>query len=60
MIEYNESDYNAPTVTNIQTTGAEDWQTWFDEALEIDYRYFDAHDVPVHYEFGYGALLYDL
>ncbi|KAL3449787.1 glycoside hydrolase superfamily [Aspergillus insuetus] len=53
-IAYNESDYSAPIVTNIQTTGAEDWQAWFDEALEIDYRYFDAHNIPVRYEFGYG------
>lgn len=30
------------------------WQSWFDEKLEIDYRYFDAHDINVRYEFGYG------
>jgi beta-glucosidase len=53
-IAYNESDYNAPIVTDIQTTGAEDWQAWFDEGLEIDYRYFYTHDIPVRYEFGYG------
>ncbi|KIA75813.1 beta-glucosidase G [Aspergillus ustus] len=53
-IAYNESDYNAPIVTNIQTTGVEDWQAWFDERLEIDYRYFDANNISVQYEFGYG------
>ncbi|KAM5353228.1 hypothetical protein ACJZ2D_016878 [Fusarium nematophilum] len=53
-IAYNESDYNAPIVTDIETSGIEDWQSWFDEKLEIDYRYFDAHDIPVRYEFGYG------
>ncbi|KAL2840287.1 glycosyl hydrolase family 3 N terminal domain-containing protein [Aspergillus pseudoustus] len=53
-IAYNESDYNAPIVTNIQTTGVEDWQSWFDERLEIDYRYFDANNISVQYEFGYG------
>ncbi|KAL5337328.1 glycoside hydrolase superfamily [Aspergillus crustosus] len=51
-IAYNESDYNAPIVTDIQTTGVEDWQSWFDEKLEIDYRYFDAHNISVRYEFG--------
>lgn len=53
-IAYNASDYNAPIVTNINTTGLEDWQSYFDEQLEIDYRYFDAHDIDVRYEFGFG------
>jgi beta-glucosidase len=53
-IAYDEADYNAPIVTDIQTTGVDDWQSWFDERLEIDYRYFDAHNIPVRYEFGYG------
>lgn len=53
-IAFNESDYNAPIVTDIQTTGVDDWQQWFDERLEIDYRYFDAHNMSVRYEFGYG------
>lgn len=48
------SDYNAPPTTAISTTGREDWQSWFDEKLEIDYRYFDAHNVSVRYEFGFG------
>ncbi|KAI0008315.1 putative beta-glucosidase G [Xylariaceae sp. FL0662B] len=53
-IAFNGSDYNAPPTTAINTTGAYDWQSWFDEKLEIDYRYFDAHDIPVRYEFGFG------
>ncbi|KAI0476191.1 beta-glucosidase-related glycosidase [Xylariaceae sp. FL0804] len=47
-------DYNAPPTTAVQTTGLYDWQSWFDERLEIDYRYFDAHDLDVRYEFGFG------
>lgn len=53
-IAYNGSDYNAPPTTAVNTTGIDDWQSWFDEKLEIDYRYFDAHDIAVRYEFGYG------
>lgn len=53
-IAYDEADYNAPIVTDIQTTGVDDWQSWFDEQLEIDYRYFDTHNISVRYEFGYG------
>jgi beta-glucosidase len=46
--------YNAPPTTAINTTGFDDWQSWFDEKLEIDYRYFDAHNISVRYEFGFG------
>lgn len=53
-IAHNESDYNAPIVTDIQTNGTEDWQSWFDEGLEIDYRHFDAQNISVQYEFGFG------
>jgi beta-glucosidase len=53
-IALNETDYNAPPVTEVATDGIDDWQVWFDEKLEIDYRYFDAHDIPVLYEFGFG------
>ncbi|KAH8657902.1 beta-glucosidase-related glycosidase [Xylariales sp. PMI_506] len=53
-IAYNGSDYNAPPTTAINTTGVDDWQSWFDEKLEIDYRYFDAHNISVMYEFGFG------
>jgi beta-glucosidase len=48
------SDYNALLTTAINTTGFYDWQSWFDERLEIDYCYFDAHNIPVRYEFGFG------
>jgi beta-glucosidase len=53
-IAMNASDYNAPPTTGINTTGFDDWQSWFDEKLEIDYRYFDAHNISVRYEFGFG------
>ena len=53
-IALDSNDYNAPPTTAINTTGMEDWQSWFDEKLEIDYRYFDAHNISVRYEFGYG------
>lgn len=53
-IAINGSDYNAPPTTAVNTTGVHDWQSWFDEKLEIDYRYFDAHNISVRYEFGHG------
>lgn len=53
-IAYNGTDYNAPPTTAVQTNGTYDWQSWFDEKLEIDYRYFDANDIDVRYEFGFG------
>ncbi|KAI8659799.1 hypothetical protein LRP88_06362 [Fusarium phalaenopsidis] len=53
-IAYNGSDYNAPPTTGVNTSGQYDWQSWFDEKLEIDYRYFDANNISVRYEFGFG------
>lgn len=53
-IALNGTDYNAPIVTGVNTTGADDWQSYFDEKLEVDYRYFDANNIPVRYEFGFG------
>lgn len=53
-IALNATDYNAPPITAVQTNGTEDWQAWFDEKLEIDYRYFDANNISVRYEFGFG------
>ncbi|WYZ35125.1 hypothetical protein EsH8_I_001401 [Colletotrichum jinshuiense] len=53
-IALNGTDYNAPPTTAINTTGSYDWQSWFDEKLEIDYRHFDAHNISVRYEFGFG------
>lgn len=53
-IAYNSTDYNAPPTTAVATTGADDWQCYFDEKLETDYRYFDANNISVRYEFGFG------
>lgn len=53
-IAYKASDYNGEIVTNVNTTGKDDWQSYFDEKLEIDYRYFDAQNIDVRYEFGFG------
>lgn len=53
-IALNGSDYNAPPTTDILTTGPDDWQSWFDEGLYTDYKYFDAEDMEVLYEFGFG------
>jgi beta-glucosidase len=53
-IAYEAEDYNGPIVTNVNTTGAEDWQSYFTERLETDYRHFDAQDIDVRYEFGFG------
>ncbi|KAL5342479.1 glycoside hydrolase superfamily [Aspergillus crustosus] len=53
-IARNATHYNAPPTTAVSTNGTYDWQSWFDEKLEIDYRYFDAHNIPVQYEFGFG------
>ncbi|PTB35142.1 uncharacterized protein TrAFT101_002327 [Trichoderma asperellum] len=47
-------DYNALPTTKVTTAGSYDWQSWFNEKLEIDYRYFDAQNISVLYEFGYG------
>jgi beta-glucosidase len=48
------TDYNAPPTTGVNTTGYADWQSWFDEKLEIDYRHFDLRNISVRYPFGYG------
>lgn len=48
------TDLNTFPTTNITTNGVNDWQSWYTEGLEIDYRYYDAHDLPVRYEFGFG------
>ena len=46
-IAYNASDYIALPTTSVNTTGPDDWQSYFDEKLEIDYRHFDAANKPV-------------
>ncbi|KAF2708929.1 glycoside hydrolase family 3 protein [Pleomassaria siparia CBS 279.74] len=53
-IALNGTDYNAPPTTAVNTTGKDDWQSWYDEKLEVDYRYFDAKNITVRYEFGFG------
>ncbi|RDW58265.1 putative beta-glucosidase G [Coleophoma crateriformis] len=55
-IAFDESDYNTvPSRSAVgNSTDPYAWQSWFDEKLEIDYRYFDAHNLSVRYEFGYG------
>lgn len=53
-IALNGTDYNAPPTTGINTTGFDDWQSYFDEKLEIDYRHFDLQNISVRYEFGFG------
>jgi beta-glucosidase len=53
-IAYEAQDYNGPIVTNVNTTGKDDWQSYFTERLETDYRHFDAQDIDVRYEFGFG------
>lgn len=53
-IAFNGTDYNAPVVTGVNTTGPNDWQSYFEEKLEVDYRHFDAKDIDVRYEFGFG------
>ncbi|KAE9967528.1 hypothetical protein BLS_006324 [Venturia inaequalis] len=51
------ADYNT-VITNstalLTTTDPNAWQTDFEEKLLIDYRYFDAANISVQYEFGFG------
>ena len=47
-------DYNALPITAVNSTSPYAWQAYFDEKLEIDYRYFDAQNMSVRYEFGFG------
>lgn len=53
-IPLNPESVNAPPTTNITTSGVDDWQSWYSEGLEIDYRYYNTHNIPVQYEFGFG------
>jgi beta-glucosidase len=53
-IALNKNDYNALPITAVNSTDPYAWNAWFDEKLEIDYRYFDAQNIPVLYEFGFG------
>lgn len=47
-------DYNGLPTTSVTSNNTDAWQAYFDEKLEIDYRYFDAQNMAVKYEFGYG------
>jgi beta-glucosidase len=47
-------DYNGLPITAVNSTDPDAWQAYFEEKLEIDYRYFDAHNMSVLYEFGFG------
>jgi len=53
-IALDKDDYNALPITAVNSTDPYAWQANFDEKLEIDYRYFDAHNISVKYEFGFG------
>lgn len=53
-IPLNPESVNAPPTTNITTSGVHDWQSWYSEGLEIDYRYYNSHNISVQYEFGFG------
>ncbi|KAL5329443.1 hypothetical protein ACEPPN_002955 [Leptodophora sp. 'Broadleaf-Isolate-01'] len=47
-------DYNGLPTTAVNSTDPDAWQAYFEEKLEIDYRYFDAQNMSVRYEFGFG------
>jgi beta-glucosidase len=50
-----ESDqYNGLPITAVNSTDPYAWNADFTEKLEIDYRYFDAQNISVLYEFGFG------
>ena len=53
-IALNIDDYNAPPITAVNSSDPYAWNADFTEKLEIDYRYFDAQNMAVRYEFGFG------
>lgn len=53
-IALEKDDYNALPITSTNNTTPDGWQVYFEEKLEIDYRYFDAQNIDVRYEFGFG------
>ncbi|KAK0123706.1 hypothetical protein ONS95_008716 [Cadophora gregata] len=53
-IALSNDDYNGLPTTAVNSTDPDAWQAWFEEKLEIDYRYFDAQNISVRYEFGFG------
>ena len=53
-IALSKDDYNALPITAVNSTDQYAWNAEFTEKLEIDYRYFDAQNMTVRYEFGFG------
>ncbi|TVY81023.1 putative beta-glucosidase G [Lachnellula suecica] len=53
-IALEDDDYNGLPTTSVESSDPDAWQANFDEKLEIDYRYFDAKNMSVLYEFGFG------
>ncbi|KAE9976589.1 hypothetical protein EG328_002550 [Venturia inaequalis] len=53
-IAHKESDYSGAPTTAVNSTDEYAWQAYFEEELEIDYRFFDAKNISVQYEFGFG------
>jgi beta-glucosidase len=53
-IALEDDDYNGLPTTAVNSTNQYAWQSNFEEKLEIDYRYFDAQNISVRYEFGFG------
>ncbi|MAD83851.1 MAG: hypothetical protein CL912_12890 [Deltaproteobacteria bacterium] len=53
-IALSNDDYNGLPTTAVNSTDPDAWQAWFEEKLEIDYRFFDAQNMSVRYEFGFG------
>ncbi|KAH7305614.1 beta-glucosidase-related glycosidase [Rhexocercosporidium sp. MPI-PUGE-AT-0058] len=53
-IALSNDDYNGLPTTAVNSTDPDAWQAYFEEKLEIDYRYFDAQNMSVRYEFGFG------
>ncbi|KAG9238928.1 glycosyl hydrolase family 3 N terminal domain-containing protein [Amylocarpus encephaloides] len=53
-IALDKDDYNGLPITAVNSNDPNAWQAYFTEKLEIDYRYFDAQNMSVLYEFGYG------
>ncbi|KAL2075129.1 hypothetical protein VTL71DRAFT_71 [Oculimacula yallundae] len=53
-IALNNDDYNGLPTTAVNSTDPDAWQAYFEEKLEIDYRYFDAQNMSVRFPFGFG------
>jgi beta-glucosidase len=49
-----DTDYQGLPTTTVDSSDPYAWQAYFTEELKIDYRYFDAQNMSVLYEFGFG------